>query len=205
MSILHSLFQNRGPASGPVEYIIVGLGNPGIKYEKTRHNAGFMVMDALAEKHGTDIKRMKFKALCGDAEIEGKRTLLMKPQTFMNNSGEAVQEAMAFYKIPAQQVIVIFDDISLAPGRMRIRKKGSDGGHNGIKSIIHLIGSEAFPRIKIGVGAKPNPQWDLANLVLSEFSSEDQKSLRQAIVHACEACGLMVTGQTEKAMNLFNS
>ena len=137
----------------------MGLGNPGPKYEYTRHNAGFLTINTLAQKLGVQIDRMKFKSLCADAMMGGKRVLLMKPQTFMNNSGEAVREAMNFYKIPPENILVIFDDISLPVGKLRIRPKGSAGGHNGIKSIIQHSGSENFPRVKVGVGAKPNPGW----------------------------------------------
>lgn len=191
--------------SGPVSFIIAGLGNPGTKYEQTRHNAGFITLDALAEKTGARVDRLKFKALCGDTMLEGKRVLLLKPQTFMNNSGESVREAMAFYKLPAERVIVIYDDISLQPGRLRIRKKGSDGGHNGMKNIIYLSGKDTFPRIKMGVGAKPDPRWDLADWVLSEFSKEEKEALQSAVSKACAACGLMVQGEMERAMNLYNS
>lgn len=190
---------------GPVEYLIVGLGNPGEKYQNTRHNAGFLTIEYIAQKCGVKIDRLKFKALTADAVLAGKRVLLLKPQTFMNLSGQSVQEAMAFYKIPPEKVIIIFDDISLAPGKLRIRKKGSDGGHNGIKNIIYLGGSDAFPRIKMGVGAKPRPEWDLADWVLSEFSKDEQKQLFEAIEHAYLSAELMVQNKTEEAMNKYNT
>lgn len=149
--------------------------------------------------------RLKFKSLCGTGKIGGKRVLLMKPSTFMNLSGQAVTEAMAFYKIPPEHTIVIFDDISLEPGKLRIRRKGSDGGHNGIKNIIYLSGSDKFPRIKVGVGAKPNPHWELADWVLSRFTESEMKSLTEAAENAAQSVEYMVNEQTDKAMNLFNS
>ena len=143
--------------TGPVEAIVAGLGNPGREYENTRHNAGFLVLDQIAGSCGVRLDRLKYKSLCADAVLGGRRVLLMKPQTFMNLSGQAVTEAMRFYKLPAEKVIVIFDDISLEPGKLRIRRKGSDGGHNGIKNIIYLSGKDTFPRIKMGVGKSPGP------------------------------------------------
>lgn len=191
--------------SGPVEYIIAGLGNPGLQYEGTRHNAGFMVMDKLGEKLGSDIKKMKFKSLCADVSIGGKHCVLLKPTTYMNNSGQAVAEAMNFYKLDIDHVIIVYDDISLEPGRLRIRRKGSDGGHNGIKSIIYLTGEDTFPRIKMGVGKKPHPKYDLADWVLGHFSNEDKEKMDKAAENACEALELMVSGKTDEAMNKFNS
>ncbi len=191
--------------SGPVEYIIAGLGNPGLQYEGTRHNAGFMVMDKLGEKLGSDIKKMKFKSLCADVSIGGKHCVLLKPTTYMNNSGQAVAEAMNFYKLDIDHVIIVYDDISLEPGRLRIRRKGSDGGHNGIKSIIYLTGEDTFPRIKMGVGKKPHPKYDLADWVLGHFSDEDKEKMDKAAENACEALELMVSGKTDEAMNKFNS
>lgn len=187
------------------EYLIVGLGNPGKKYEFTRHNAGFLSVDVLCEKFNFTVNKLKFHALVGEARIDGKRCLVMKPQTMMNNSGEAVKEACNFYKIPAENVIVIFDDISLDVGKLRIRRSGSAGGHNGIKSIINHLGSDKFPRIKVGVGAKPHPDYDLADWVLSEFNKDEAKQLRQAVDKACDAVALMTRGEIEKAMSNFNS
>lgn len=187
------------------EYLIVGLGNPGKKYEFTRHNAGFLSVDVLCEKFNFTVNKLKFHALVGEARIDGKRCLVMKPQTMMNNSGEAVKEACNFYKIPAENVIVIFDDISLDVGKLRIRRSGSAGGHNGIKSIINHLGSDKFPRIKVGVGAKPHPNYDLADWVLSEFNKDEAKQLRQAVDKACDAVALMTRGEIEKAMSNFNS
>lgn len=192
-------------AAGPIQYLIVGLGNPGREYENTRHNIGFIALDMLAEQYNVKINRIKFKSLTGECVIDGKKVLLIKPQTFMNNSGEAVRDAMQFYKIEPQNVIIIFDDISLEPGNLRIRQKGSDGGHNGIKSIIYLTGSDKFPRIKIGVGAKPHPNYDLAKWVLSSFKSDDIPRLKQACKYAGEAAELIVKGNIAAAMNQFNA
>ena len=196
---------DRSTKSGPVEYLIVGLGNPGRQYENTRHNAGFLALDLIAEKCEVTIDRLKFKSLTSRAVVGGKQVLLMKPQTFMNLSGQAVTEAMAFYKIPIERVIVLFDDISLIPGKLRIRRKGSDGGHNGIKNIIYLTGKNTFPRIKIGVGAKPNSGWNLANWVLSTFSESEQKDLCKALENCYSASELIVSDKIDQAMNLFNS
>ena len=196
-------FKKKDSASFSVEYIVAGLGNPGRKYENTRHNAGFITVDALAEKTGVRIDRIKFKSLCATANINGKKVLLMKPSTYMNNSGLAVKEAMGFYKVPPEKTIIIMDDISLDVGKLRIRRKGSDGGHNGIKNIIYLTGSDQFPRIKVGVGHKPE-KWDLADWVLSSFTQSEKKLIDEAAKNACEAVELMVSGETDKAMNLFN-
>lgn len=190
---------------GAPQYLIAGLGNPGPKYAGTRHNAGFMAVDALAGQCGVAVNRVRFHALVGEAEIAEVRCLLMKPQTFMNESGAAVQAAADFYKIPPEKVIILFDDISLEPGRLRIRRKGSDGGHNGIKSIIACLDSEAFPRIKLGVGRKPHPDYDLADWVLSRFPDGEKKKLNEACANACAAVALMVRGQTDEAMNRYNS
>lgn len=190
--------------SGGIEFLIVGLGNPGEKYEITRHNAGFLCADLFAESMNTEIKRLKYHALTAEVNIDGHRCLLMKPQTFMNNSGEAVAEAAKFYKIPLEKIIVVFDDISLPIGKLRVRRKGSAGGHNGIKSLIAHLGSENFPRVKIGVGAKPHPDYDLADWVLASFKKEDFPALKEAMVNACEAVKLIVNGNTDKAMNLYN-
>lgn len=190
--------------AGKIEYIIVGLGNPGIQYENTRHNVGFMAISSLEKKYDFSVKTHKFKALVGEANIGGKRCLVMKPETYMNNSGEAVSQAMNFYKIPIENVIVIFDDISLEPSQMRIKRKGSSGGHNGIKSIIALCDSENFPRIKIGVGKKPHPDYNLADWVLGRFLDDDQKKIDKVCDNACKAVELMVQGKISEAMNLYN-
>lgn len=190
--------------AGGIEFLIVGLGNPGGKYEITRHNAGFLCADLFAESMNTEIKRLKYHALTAEVNIDGHRCLLMKPQTFMNNSGEAVAEAAKFYKIPLEKIIVVFDDISLPIGKLRVRRKGSAGGHNGIKSLIAHLGSENFPRVKIGVGAKPHPDYDLGDWVLTSFKKEDFPALKEAMVNAGEAVKLIVNGNTDKAMNLYN-
>ncbi len=191
--------------SGAPEYLIAGLGNPGPKYEYTRHNAGFLCIDLLAQQLGVKIDRIKFKSIVADVAIEGRRCLLMKPQTFMNNSGEAVRDAANFYKIPPEHVIILFDDISLPPGKLRIRRKGSDGGHNGIKSIIYLLNSDQFPRVKLGVGAKPHPDYDLADWVLSPFQKDELPRMKEAMEKACEAIRLIVQDDMDHAMNLYNS
>ncbi len=205
LDILNRLKTESEPqVSGPVEYIICGLGNPGTQYENTRHNAGFMAIDTIAGNLKTDVKKLKFKSLTGDVMIGGKRCLLMKPTTFMNNSGEAVIEALNFYKLKPEQLIVIYDDISMDVGRTRIRRKGSDGGHNGIKSIILQTNSDNFPRIKIGVGAKPHPDYNLADWVLSPFLKEQAEELENALSNAAKAAELMAQGKTDEAMNKYN-
>lgn len=190
--------------TSPVEYIVAGLGNIGKQYEKTRHNAGFLAIDAMAEKLGVKIDRVKFHSTVAEATVSGKRVLLMKPTTLMNNSGVAIGEAAAFYKIPPERVIVLVDDISLAPGVIRIRRRGSAGGHNGLKSIIAHLSSEEFPRIKIGVGQKPSPDYDLVNWVLGVFSGEDMAKL--ASRHADVAAGVseIVAGNIDGAMNKYS-
>ncbi|MBQ5995570.1 MAG: aminoacyl-tRNA hydrolase [Clostridia bacterium] len=191
--------------TGAPEFLVVGLGNPEKRYTLTRHNSGFLCVDELAERHGFKINKLKFKAVCADTVISGHRVIVMKPQTYMNNSGEAVREAAAFYKIPPEKIIIIFDDISLDVGLLRIKRKGSDGGHNGIKSIISQLGSSDFPRIKLGVGKKPHPDYDLADWVLSEFKKEEAQPLKQAIDSACEAVVLLLDGEIDEAMNRYNS
>jgi len=194
---------NGGTGTKP-EFIIAGLGNPGIQYENTRHNAGFLAISALEKRYDFTVSSHKFKALTGNAVIGGKSCLVMKPETYMNLSGDAVEEARSFYKIPIENVIVIFDDISLEPGQMRIRRKGSAGGHNGIKSIIAQCATEDFPRIKIGVGKKPRPDYNLADWVLSRFSEDDLKKLGEVNDKVCDAVHLMVQGKISEAMNKFN-
>ena len=189
--------------AGGYQFIIAGLGNPDRKYENTRHNSGFIVLDHIAEKYNTRIDRLKYKSYCGTAEINGVKVLLLKPQTYMNNSGQALVEAMNFYKIPPENCIIIFDDISLDVGKMRIRRKGSDGGQKGMRSIIYLTGSDAFPRIKVGIGAKPE-SWDLADWVLSRFSDQELKSLDSVCENAAAAAELIISENIDKAMNLYN-
>ncbi len=200
-----SFFKRNSSPSGPPEYLIVGLGNPGRQYELTRHNAGFLFADLLADKNSAKISKIQFKSVTASIDVGGHKCLLMKPQTFMNNSGEAVKQAAAFYKIPPEKIIVVFDDISLPCGKLRIRRKGSAGGHNGIKSIIYHMNSDNFPRIKLGVGEKPHPDYDLADWVLSNFKKDEIPALREAAEKACDAVELIVKGDTDKAMSNFNS
>jgi len=190
--------------SGSVFWLVVFLGNPGPKYDCTRHNAGFMAGDALAKKLGVSINKLRFKALTAAAEINGEKVLLMKPQTFMNLSGEAVGEAARFYKVPPEHVLVVSDEISLPLGKLRVRPKGSAGGHNGLKSIIAHLGSDAFPRIRLGVGAPPHPDYDMADWVLSVFRNQDLEDMRAAADRAGEAVISYITDGPERAMNRFN-
>lgn len=187
-----------------VDWLIVGLGNPGPEYEKTRHNVGFRVVDRLAEDAGVKIDRAKFRALTRTAELAGQKVLLVKPQTFMNNSGEAVQLAAMFYKVPISHILVLSDDISLPVGKIRVRPEGSAGGHNGLKSIISRLGSQDFPRVKIGVGAKPHPDYDLADWVLSRFSPEEEKTLAPALDHAAAAVLELIRNGPQSAAAKFN-
>ena len=185
-------------------WLIVGLGNPGREYEKTRHNAGFRAVDALAEQLGCKLDKAKFQGLYCQTSYKGQKLYLLKPQTFMNLSGRSVLQLSAFFKIPPAQIIVMFDDISLEPGRLRVRADGSAGGHNGIKSIIGELGSQAFPRVKIGVGAKPHPEYNLADWVLSTFSANEEKNLEPALKRAGEAAlSIMERGVPDTA-NRFN-
>jgi PTH1 family peptidyl-tRNA hydrolase len=188
----------------PITHIIVGLGNPGNKYKFTRHNAGFLMMDYLSEKAGVWVDRAKFNALTAEATIAGKRVLLMKPQTFMNNSGEAVRDAARFYKIPSENILVFSDDISLEPGRSRLRAKGSDGGHNGIKNIIYQLQSDNFPRVRVGVGVKPHPDYDLASWVLSPFPKEDAATLSASFDRIFDGVARILDGDLPAAMQLCN-
>ena len=198
-------FRRSKPASGAPEFIIAGLGNPGAKYESTRHNSGFVFIDMLAAKYGFKVNKIKFKAVTALVEINGHKCLILKPQTFMNESGQSIREAASFYKIPAENIIVVFDDISLDCGKLRIRRKGTDGGHNGIKSIIYHLNSDNFPRIKLGVGKKPHPDYDLADWVLSSFGSDEAKLMRQAAENAIGAVEMMVNGEIDAAMSKYNS
>ena len=191
--------------TGPVTHIVVGLGNPGKEYTYNRHNAGFMCMDVICDKYHARVDRAKFKALVGECNIAGKHVLLMKPQTYMNSSGEAIREAADFYNVPADNIIVIFDDISVGVGKLRIRRKGSAGGHNGIKSIIEHLSTNEFPRIKLGVGEKPSPEYDLVNWVLGNIPEDDRKSMSEAYSKAADALGVMLSGNIDAAMNRFNS
>ncbi len=186
-------------------FLIVGLGNPGRQYEHTRHNVGFDVMDAIAEKYNISISEKKHKALCGKGVINGVKVVLAKPQTFMNLSGESVESLLSYYKLdPEEEMLVIYDDICLAPGNLRIRKKGSAGGHNGIKNIIAQTGTQNFLRIKVGVGEKPKG-WDLADYVLGRFDNDDRAAVEEAIGQAVLAAELMLQGEVDAAMNEFNA
>ena len=197
---------SKSPApNGKIEYVIAGLGNPGMEYEGTRHNAGFAVLDTLAEQLGEKIDRLRFKGKTAEVTINGKRCLLLKPTTYMNNSGEAIVQALEFYKIDAANLIVVCDDISLDCGKLRIRRKGSHGGHNGLRSICDLTGRDDFPRIKMGVGKKPHTDYDLAKWVLGKFGKEDAAKMKESAENACECIKLMVQGDTDQAMNKYNS
>ncbi len=196
---------NSQNARGKIEYVIAGLGNPGPEYENTRHNAGFIVLDMLAKQCGEEINRMQFKGRTADVMLGDKRCLLLKPTTYMNNSGESIVQALEFYKLDVSSLIVVCDDISLDVGRLRIRRKGSHGGHNGLRSICELTGSDSYERIKMGVGKKPHPDYDLAKWVLGKFGKEDMEKLNTAAENACECIKLMVQGKTDQAMNKYNS
>ena len=184
-------------------FIIAGLGNPGVKYAGTRHNVGFGAIDVLAEKYGIGVDAKKHTALMGKGIIEGQKVVLLKPQTYMNLSGESIREAADYYKLLPEEILVIYDDVNLDVGRLRIREKGSAGGHNGMKSIIACLGSDEFPRIRVGVGNKP-PRMDLADYVLGRFPEEELPDVRESIKEAAQAAALIVSGQTEAAMNQFN-
>ncbi|MCD8383202.1 MAG: aminoacyl-tRNA hydrolase [Clostridiales bacterium] len=190
--------------SGGAEWIVCFLGNPGREYDNTRHNVGFLTGDIMARRLGADIRRIRFKALTASADIGGHKVLLMKPNTYMNLSGTALQEAAAFYKVPPERCLVVSDDVSLEPGRLRLRRSGSAGGHNGLKSIINMLDSENFPRVKIGVGRKPHPDYDLADWVLGKFSPQDRKLIEQAAETACDAIECIITDGMDRAMNLYN-
>lgn len=185
-------------------WLIVGLGNPGKQYEKTRHNCGFRAIDILGEKLSCKVDKGKFQGLYGQTSYKGVKLFLLKPQTFMNLSGRSVVQLSAYFNIPPQRIIVMFDDISLVPGRLRIRADGSAGGHNGIKSIIESLGSQTFPRVKIGVGAKPHPEQDLADWVLSTFSVSEEKDLQSALARAAEAALSIIDNGIPETANRFN-
>lgn len=190
--------------TGQPEYIIAGLGNPGMQYDNTLHNAGFNVIDMLAKQYNTEINRLRFKGKTAELTIEGIKCLLLKPTTYMNNSGESIVQAMEFYKLDVDKLIVVCDDISLDCGKIRIRRKGSHGGHNGLRSIIELTGRDDFQRIKVGVGKKPHPDYDLAKWVLGKFNSDDTEKMKISAENACESIKLMIQGKTDEAMNKYN-
>ena len=197
--------KNKDFAKAAIDAVIVGLGNPESKYDRTRHNAGFMAIDRLCEKYGVRLSKMKFKAIYNTAEIDGMRIMLVKPQTYMNNSGESVSEILRFYKIGLDKLIVLCDDISLDVGKLRIRAKGSDGGQRGVRSIIELVGSQDFTRIKIGIGNKPAPDYDLADWVLSRFRDDETEPLDTALKNAAAAAVMIAGGNIDRAMNKYNS
>lgn len=189
---------------GGVSWIVVFLGNPGPKYRDTRHNAGFMAADAMEKKLGVSINKLRFKALTAQATLGGEKVLLLKPQTYMNLSGESVSPAAAFYKVPPEHIIVVSDEVSLPIGKLRIRKSGSAGGHNGLKNIIAMLGTDAFPRIRMGVGAPPRADYDMADWVLSSFKNQDADDMRSLAVRVCDAVECYIAEGPDRAMNKFN-
>ena len=185
-------------------YLVAGLGNPGKQYEMTRHNIGFHTIDYMADQLGVKIKKLKYKALYGETQIGGEKVLLVKPQTYMNLSGESVSGFADFYKIPTENIIIISDDIALKAGKIRVRAKGSAGGHNGLKSIIYMLNSDKFPRVRIGVGAPEHEEYDLADYVLGKFGKDEIPVLEDAIIRACGAVKEIIERGPESAMNKFN-
>ena len=190
--------------SGGVDWLLVGLGNPGDQYENTRHNVGFMVIEELADRANVPVQKLKYRALTNTVTVGGQKVLIMKPITYMNLSGEAVRQAVDFYKVPADHVLVISDDTALAVGRLRIRKGGSAGGHNGLKNIIQQLGTDQFPRVRLGVGEKPHPDYDLADWVLGRFQGEDKKAIDAAVKKAADAIECILSQGLDKGMNRFN-
>lgn len=203
--VFDRISQNSNTPKGKIEYVIAGLGNPGPEYDNTRHNAGFNVLDTLAKQCGADINRMQFKGKTAEVMLGDVRCLLLKPTTYMNLSGESVVKALEFYKIDVTKLIVVCDDISLDTGKLRIRRKGSHGGHNGLRNICEQTGRDDYQRIKIGVGKKPHPDYDLAKWVLGKFAKEDAEKMTLSAENACECIKLMVQGKTDEAMNKYNS
>lgn len=191
-------------SKGGAEWVVAFLGNPGLKYNGTRHNAGFMAADAMEKKLGVSINKMRFKALTQTADIGGKKVLLMKPQTYMNLSGDAIVQAANFYKVPPERVIVVSDETALPIGRLRIRRGGSAGGHNGLKSVIARLGTDQFPRIRLGVGDKPHPDYDMADWVLSAFKGQDAADMELVAKKAADAVECYITEGADRAMNKFN-
>ncbi len=209
MSNIFDLFkkiegEREAKANAPVEYIIAGLGNPGTKYERTRHNLGFRTVEMLMSKYAEGVDKAKYDALVREGTVAGKRVLFMRPQTFMNLSGKAVAAAAKFYKIPAERIIVIFDDVSFDVGTIRVKRNGSAGGHNGIKSIIECLGTNEFPRVKVGAGKKPRPEYDMVDWVLGKFSAEEEKKLEVVFPRACDATVAIIGQGVDPAMNLYN-
>ena len=197
------MFFDRNRSSG-AEWLVVGLGNPGDKYENTRHNVGFLTVDELAERARVPVQRLKYRALTNTVELGGARVLLMKPVTYMNLSGEAVHEAASFYKVPPERILVVSDEVALAPGKIRVRRSGSAGGHNGLKNIIAHLGTDQFPRIRVGVGQKPHPDYDMADWVLGKFQGEDKKAVEEAVKRAADAAECLIQEGVDKAMNRYN-
>ncbi len=195
-----SIFNKKEKNASPVEFIVAGLGNPGREYIDTRHNCGFLCIDALSDRYGFNTDKAKFRSLTADVIINAHRCLVMRPATFMNNSGEAVRDAAAFYKVPPENCLIIFDDADLPFGSLRVKRKGSAGSHNGVKSVIYHLSSDNFPRIKIGIGKKPNPDYDLKDFVLGKFSKKELKELEPVFEKACDAIELIVAGDIDKAM-----
>ena len=190
--------------NGGVDWLLVCLGNTGEQYENTRHNVGFQVADAVAERHNVPIQRLKFRALTNTITVGEKKVLLMKPVTYMNLSGEAVHEAASFYKVPPERILVVSDEVALAPGKIRVRRSGSAGGHNGLKNIIAHLGTDQFPRIRVGVGQKPHPDYDMADWVLGKFQGEDKKAVEEAVKRAADAAECLIQEGVDKAMNRYN-
>lgn len=210
MSSIFDLFKqiekkDTGSAQLPVSFLVVGLGNPGREYQKNRHNAGFLCAELIAEKYRAEFRKAGFKSVYADITANGVRFLLMKPQTYMNNSGEAVREAAQFYKIKPENIIVISDDVSLDIGKQRIKRKGSDGGQKGLRSIIYHLQSDAFPRVKIGVGKKPHPDYDLADWVLGDIPQSEWQTFEESLQRSRDAIELILQGKIDTAMNQFNS
>ncbi len=196
--------KHRKAEEASVDWVIVGLGNPGSQYEQTRHNMGFLVIDRLSDQWGIPVKKLKFQSQYGLGQAEGKRTLLLRPQTFMNLSGEALRDCIQFYKVPLTRTIVVYDDISLPLGKLRLRGKGSDGGHNGIKSILYQCQSDVFPRIKVGIGAPDHPDFTTANWVLGRFSEEERPLVADMVTKTADAVRTIMTHGLDRAMNTYN-
>jgi len=190
--------------AGPVEFIIAGLGNPGVQYEDTRHNAGFLALDYIAGKCGAKITRVKFKSYTGEAMLAGRKVLLLKPATFMNKSGQAVVEALGFHKLPIENLLVLYDEIALPPGTLRIRAEGSSGGHNGMKNIIYLTGKDNFPRIRLGIGGKPHPEMELSDWVLGRFAKQEAEALEGTFPQVLQAAEMILRGEILDAMARLN-
>jgi len=197
-------FAKKHRPAGPVDWVIAGLGNPGRAYQATRHNVGFLVLDRLSGRWGIPIKKLKFQSLYGLGVACGVRLLLLYPQTYMNRSGEALRDCLRFYKVPPERVVIIYDDVSLPPGKLRVRARGSDGGHNGIKSVLYQLQTDVFPRVKIGVGGPDNPDFDMADWVLSGFSEEEGPMIREALDRACGTVEEILRRGVKSAMNRYN-